>query len=61
MSDLGCKEITDPETYELVVVECEGCGFHLGVDASWLDHTYEKGLEMKCPACNNEIFVEATN
>lgn len=61
MADRGCKELTDPDVYELVVVECDGCSFHLGVDASWLAQTYEKGLEMKCPCCNQEIFIEATN
>lgn len=57
MIDQGCHEIT--EGYELSVFECDSCGFHIGIDASWLEQTYEKGLEMKCPCCNNELFIEA--
>jgi hypothetical protein len=58
MSDNGCTEITDPNAYELVVVKCNSCGFHLGVDASWLSQTHEKGLDFKCACCGANLFIE---
>ena len=57
MADKGCTEIT--EGYELTVVECDSCGFHLGIDASWLEQTTQPGLEMKCPECRSDLFIEA--
>lgn len=42
----------------LEVVECD-CGFHLGIDAIWLDHSPNaEGFEMNCPACNRIIPVD---
>lgn len=60
MADRGCKEIENIETdkVSLTVVECN-CGFHLGVDGTWLTTTHEKGLTFVCPACSNEMYIEA--
>ena len=53
-NDLNYKEISDG--YELCVFECN-CGFHFGVDSSWLLQTNEKGWNFNCPACNADIFI----
>jgi len=42
----------------LEVVECD-CGFHLGIDATWLEQSPNStGFEMPCPACNSIIPVD---
>jgi len=46
--------------YALEVVQCD-CGFHLGVDASFLDQ--EDDFEIRCPSCQTvirtkEVFPE---
>ncbi len=49
-------KILDPriadEICELEVIECD-CGFHLGLDVSFLDQVKE--IKMNCPACGIEI------
>ena len=42
--------------YELEVFEC-GCGFHLGLDASYLDQVGD--IVIQCPACNESAVIEA--
>ena len=37
---------------QLEVIECE-CGFHLGLDATYLDQVAD--IVMHCPACGIEI------
>jgi hypothetical protein len=54
MADKGCKEIT--EGYELVVVECLRCRFHLGVDLSYLEEIGK--AKTKCPGCGNPLIIE---
>ena len=46
----------------LEVIECD-CGFHLGIDATWLDQSpNSKGFQINCPACDSIIPVdELTN
>lgn len=34
---------------ELEIIECD-CGFHLGLDATYLDQVSE--IEIKCPSCD---------
>jgi hypothetical protein len=42
---------------ELEIIECD-CGFHLGIDATWLDQSIDAyGYEINCPACNTIIAV----
>jgi len=43
---------------ELEVVEC-GCGYHLGVDASYLEQV--GSIETKCPSCGFEIHYGKNN
>ena len=58
MNDINCKEIT--EGYELSVFECDECGFHLGLDGSWLNQTYESVVYLTCPCCNIPLSIETS-
>ena len=40
---------------ELEVVECD-CGFHLGIDATYLDQVGD--FVINCPNCTKEISTE---
>jgi len=46
----------ETEEYTLEVVEC-GCGFHLGIDATYLEQV--DGIGIKCPSCGEMISIEA--
>jgi predicted RNA-binding Zn-ribbon protein involved in translation (DUF1610 family) len=52
----GCKPVDDAfdDLYELEVVECLKCGFHLGLDATYLSH---KSLMMPCPSCGEPLLI----
>ena len=52
-SHQGCKPVDDA-IYELEVVECLKCGFHLGLDATYLSH---KSLMMPCPCCGEPLLI----
>jgi hypothetical protein len=41
--------------YELDVLEC-GCGFHIGLDITYLDQVGE--ILMACPSCGSAIDTE---
>ena len=41
--------------YELDVLEC-GCGFHIGLDITFLDQVKE--IKMPCPSCGEIIDTE---
>ena len=42
----------------LEVIECD-CGFHLGIDSTWLEMSFNSiDFEMNCPACNKLIPVD---
>jgi hypothetical protein len=40
------------EEYDLEVIECD-CGFHLGLDATYLDQVGD--FEIPCPSCGTII------
>jgi hypothetical protein len=43
---------------QLEIIECS-CGFHLGIDATWLDQCLEaEGFSMPCPNCGAFIPVD---
>jgi len=47
------KNITESTwKYELTVYECD-CGFHLGLDGTYLDQVNE--ISISCPSCGNII------
>lgn len=49
---------TETDQYCLEVIECN-CGFHLGIDATWLEQSpNSEGFELNCPACNSIIPVD---
>ena len=50
------KQLKSIETdqYSLQVYEC-GCGFHIGIDASYLDQVGD--VTLKCPSCNNRLII----
>jgi hypothetical protein len=48
-------ESIEMEKYSLEVVECD-CGFHLGVDLSYLDQV--GGINIKCPSCGRGISIK---
>jgi Zn ribbon nucleic-acid-binding protein len=50
---IGCKQIISG--YEIEVVECLACGFHLGVDASYLGQV--SGVTVVCPSCSEQLHV----
>jgi hypothetical protein len=41
--------------YELDVIECD-CGFHLGLDATYLDQVSE--IQIDCPSCGKIIDTD---
>ena len=54
------KQLKSAESnkYSLEVVECD-CGFHLGIDSTWLEQSSNSaGFELPCPACNSPIPVD---
>ena len=54
------KRLKSIETEEvaLEIIECD-CGFHLGIDATWLDASQNStGFKMNCPSCNTVIEVD---
>ena len=40
----------------MVYVECPSCGYHMGVDYSYLEQVGP--VETLCPACGTECYVE---
>jgi hypothetical protein len=54
------KRLNSVETDKvaLEIIECD-CGFHLGIDATWLDQSPNAtDYELVCPACNTIIPVD---
>lgn len=47
---------TETEEYSLEVVEC-GCGFHIGIDATYLDQVGP--IDIECPSCQKVIGIGA--
>jgi len=56
-SHQGCKPVNDPTKYELEVVECLKCGFHMGLDATYLEQ--KGGLMLPCPSCGEPLLIPA--
>jgi hypothetical protein len=56
---LAMKQLLSIETmqYSLEVVECD-CGFHLGIDATWLDQNDTAFVNVECPACSRAIPID---
>jgi hypothetical protein len=54
MTNKNCHEVGD-EPCTLVTVECDRCGFWLGIDASFLHNHSVKTL---CLSCGLEIEIE---
>lgn len=56
MPDRNVTVITDQtDRYELEVVECRTCGFHLGIDASYLEQV--DGVSLDCPGCGIGLTI----
>lgn len=53
--DFGWKEIS-VDSAELVVVECPGCGYHMGVDYTYLEQIGP--VDIVCPSCETTGTVE---
>jgi len=53
--EINCTLIT-PETdkYELEVFECNSCGFHIGLDVSYLEQV-SSTISLPCPSCGTEL------
>ncbi len=45
-------ETVSTETVELEVIECS-CGFHIGIDGTYLDQVGD--IKMECPSCQATI------
>ena len=59
MSDLNVREITEQkDKYELAVFECIHCGFHLGLDASYLEQVSQ--ITMPCPSCHVQLVIDGS-
>ena len=54
---LKWSEVPDTDA-ELVVIQCPSCGYHMGVDYSYLSQVGP--IETKCPVpdCGNPCYVE---
>lgn len=50
------RQLNDCETekYSLEVWQCD-CGFHIGIDTTYLDQVGP--VKFNCPACGNEIEI----
>jgi len=46
----------DVDAFVLEVHECDVCGFHLGVDASYLEQV--GSVDVECPACGADWHIE---
>ena len=47
-------ESIETEKCSLEVIECD-CGFHLGIDATYLDQV--DGVDIECPSCRKMLGV----
>jgi len=52
------KNIGEVETerFQLIVIECGRCQYHMGVDGSYIDQVGE--INVVCPSCHNEIDTD---
>jgi hypothetical protein len=48
----------DTEKCELEIYECQ-CGFHIGVDATFLGQMTDPAFKIVCPSCGNGMTFEA--
>lgn len=46
----------ETEQYSLCVFECV-CGFHIGIDATYLDQVGE--VKVRCPSCQANLYIKA--
>ncbi len=53
--DINCKEVS-PKVCDLITVECLGCGFHLGVDQTFLDQV--GSITVDCPSCKWSLKID---
>lgn len=44
---------------EMIYVECPSCGYHMGVDYTFMEQAHEGALDIECPACTQRGQVEA--
>lgn len=51
---INCTEI-DPSQAELILVDCNYCGFNLGIDATYLRN---HGVVMPCPNCKSILTIK---
>ena len=62
MPDIGCRCITvEKDKYELEVFECLECGFHLGLDGSWLEQVQDatsSEVHISCINCCNRWIIK---
>jgi len=42
------------DKYDLEVYECTTCGFHIGIDVSYLEQRGD--IRLNCPSCDDELF-----
>jgi len=54
MPNKNCHEILE-EPHTLLVVECDRCGFSLGLDATFLRN---RDVKTPCPSCGLELEIE---
>ena len=43
----------ETDRFVLEVIECGRCGYHIGVDSSYLDQVGD--INIKCPGCDDEL------
>jgi hypothetical protein len=54
MANKNCHEVGE-DPHALVVVQCDTCGFTLGVDATYLRHW---PVQVPCPHCKTVLEIE---
>ena len=57
--DIGVKIINSEDVKwqgEFDYFECTKCGFHLGLDSTYLQQVSD--IKMNCPACKNKIVIK---
>ena len=51
------KELSE-DMVQMIYVECPNCGYHMGVDYTFMDQVHEGDLDIECPVCEMKGLVK---
>lgn len=49
--------IVSTDKVELCVYECDRCGFHIGIDGSYLEQVKDC-IVISCPSCKKLLYID---